>query len=53
MTKLVIKYGYIFQLILNHPQANTVTEFRYIKCAPNHFVPRIKHSLSVFMKLIS
>jgi len=24
---LVIKYGYMFQLILSHPQVNTVTEF--------------------------
>ena len=30
---LVIKYGYMFRLILSHPQANMVTEFRYIKCA--------------------
>jgi len=35
ITMLVIKYGYIFRLILSHPQANMVTEFRYIKCAPN------------------
>ena len=35
MTMLVIKYGYMFRLFLSHPQANTVTEFRYIKCAPN------------------
>ena len=32
---LVIKYGYMFRLFLSHPQANMVTEFRYIKCAPN------------------
>jgi len=35
MTMLVIKYGYIFRLFLSHPQADMVTEFRYIKCAPN------------------
>jgi len=35
MTMLVIKYGYMFRLFLSHPQANMVTEFRYIKCAPN------------------
>jgi len=35
MTVLVIKYGYIFRLFLSHPHANMVTEFRYIKCAPN------------------
>ena len=29
------KYGYMFWLILSHPQANMVTEFRYIKYAPN------------------
>ena len=28
---LVIKYGYMFRLILSHPQANMVTEFRYIE----------------------
>jgi hypothetical protein len=33
MTVLVIKYGYMFRLFLSHPQANMVTEFRYIKCA--------------------
>ena len=27
---LVIKYGYTFRLILSHPKANMVTEFRYI-----------------------
>ena len=32
---LVIKYGYMFRLILSHPQANMVTEFKYIKCVPN------------------
>ena len=32
---LVIKYGYMFRLFLSHPQANMVTEFRYIKCPPN------------------
>ena len=32
---LVIKYGYMFRLFLSHPQANMVTEFRYIKCASN------------------
>jgi len=26
----VIKYGYMFRLFLSHPQANMVTEFRYI-----------------------
>jgi len=31
ITILVIKYGYMFRLILSHPQANIVTEFRYIK----------------------
>ena len=34
-TMLVIKHGYMFRLILSHPQANMVTGFRYIKCAPN------------------
>ena len=29
MTILVIKYGYMFRLILSYPQANIVTEFRY------------------------
>jgi len=33
MTMLVVKYGYMFRLYLSHPQANVVTEFRYIKCA--------------------
>ena len=32
---LVIKYGYMFRFFLSHPQANMVTEFRYIKRAPN------------------
>jgi hypothetical protein len=36
MTMLVIKYGYMFWLFLSHPQANMVTEFRYIKYAPNY-----------------
>jgi len=31
MTMLFIKYGYMFRLFLSHPQANMVTEFRYIK----------------------
>jgi len=35
MTMLFIKYGYMFRLFLSHPQANMVTEFGYIKCAPN------------------
>ena len=35
MTILVIKYDYMFRLFLSHPQANVVTEFMYIKCAPN------------------
>ena len=35
MTLLVIKYGYMFPLFLSHPQANVVTEFRYIKCSRN------------------
>ena len=35
MTIFVIKYGYVFRLFLSHPQANVVTEFSYIKCAPN------------------
>jgi len=34
-TMLFIKYGYMFRLFLSHPQTNVVTEFRYIKCAPN------------------
>ena len=34
---LVIKYGYMFRLILSHLQANMVTEFRYIKCAPKFY----------------
>jgi len=32
---LFIKYGYMFRLLLSHPQANLVTEFRYIKYAPS------------------
>jgi len=35
MTMLVIKYSYMFRLFLSHPQANMVTELRYINCAPN------------------
>ena len=27
---LVIKYDYMFRLIPSHPQANMITEFRYI-----------------------
>jgi hypothetical protein len=42
MTMLVIKYGYMFRLFLSHPQANVVTEFRYIKCAPNRIPLRLK-----------
>jgi hypothetical protein len=38
---LVIKYGYMFRLFLSHPQANTVTEFKYIKCAPNETPLRV------------
>jgi len=38
MTILVIKCGYMFRLFLSHPQANAVTEFMYIKCAP-HGIP--------------
>ena len=30
---MLVKYGYMYRLILSHPQANVVTEFRYIKCA--------------------
>jgi len=33
ITMLFIKYGYMFQLILSHPQAKIVTEFKYIKYA--------------------
>ena len=43
MTMLVIKYGYIFRLILSHPQANMVTEFRYIKFAPNGIPFRLQN----------
>jgi len=42
---LVIKYGYTFRLILSHPHANMVTEFMYIKCAPNG-VPLCLQSIS-------
>ena len=42
---LVIKYGYMFRLILSHPQANTVTEFKYIKSAPNG-IPLCLQSIS-------
>jgi len=35
MTIFAIKYGYMFRLFLSYPQANVVTEFRHIKCAPN------------------
>jgi hypothetical protein len=34
ITMLFIKYGYMYRLLLNHPQANMITEFRYIKFAP-------------------
>jgi len=40
---LVIKYGYMFRLFLNHPQANVVTEFRYTKCAPNGIPLRLQN----------
>ena len=40
---LVIKYGYMFRLILSHPQTNTVTEFRYIKCEPNGIPLRLQN----------
>jgi len=43
MTMLVVKYGYMFRLFLNHPQANMVTEFRYIKCAPNGIPLRLQN----------
>jgi len=42
---LVIKHGYMFRLILSHPQANMVTEFRYIKCAPRG-IPLCLQSIS-------
>ena len=45
ITVLVIKYGYMFRLILSHLQANMVTEFRYIKCAPNG-IPLCLQSIS-------
>jgi len=45
MTMLVIKYGYMFRLILSHPKANMVTEFRYIKRAPNG-IPLCLQSIS-------
>jgi len=40
MTMLVMKYGYMFRLFLSHPQANMITEYRYIKCTPlgAHFI---------------
>jgi len=40
MAMLFIKYGYIFRLFLSHPQANMVTEFRYIKCASHYYIPK-------------
>ena len=43
MTILVIKYGYMFRLFLSHLQANVVTEFRYIKCAPNVIPLRLQN----------
>jgi len=42
---LVIKYGYMFRLILSHSQANMFTEFRHIKCAPNG-IPLCLQSIS-------
>ena len=52
MTTLVIKYGYMFRLFLSHPQANMVTEFRYIKFAPNgiHYVYKIFRKYFNFTK---
>jgi len=49
ITRLVIKYGYMFRLILSHPQANMVTEFRYIKYAPNgsHYVYKIFRKIKI------
>jgi len=44
MTMLVIKYSYMFRLFLSHPQANVVTEFRSIKCAPNR-IPLLTYLL--------
>jgi len=42
-TMLFVKYGYIFRLFLSSPQANMVTEFRYIKCAPNGIPLRLQN----------
>jgi len=44
MTMLVIKYGYMFRLFLSHPQANVVTEFRYMKCAPTKYFVNVMGS---------
>jgi len=45
ITMLVIKYGYTLRLILSHLQANMVTEFKCIKCAPNG-IPLCLQSIS-------
>ena len=43
MIMLVIKHGYMFRLFLSRPQANMVTEFTYIKCAPNGIPLRLQN----------
>ena len=52
MTILVIKYGYMFRLFfLSHPQANVVTEFRYIKCAPNG-IPLLTYLITPWSRVL-
>ena len=44
---LVNEYGYMFRLILSHPQANKFTEFRYIKCAPMGYVYKVFRKIKI------
>jgi hypothetical protein len=51
MTILIIKYGYMFRHFLSHPQANVVTEFKYIKCAPNG-IPYLITNIVIFKIIV-